>query len=56
MVTEHSPMSPGKLASAYAEAGMSDLVVPYPRAAPPHVADPAVLDRIAADVLPDLQR
>lgn len=45
-----------ELASAYAEAGMSDLVVPYPRAVPPHVADPAVLDRVAADVLPDLQR
>jgi alkanesulfonate monooxygenase SsuD/methylene tetrahydromethanopterin reductase-like flavin-dependent oxidoreductase (luciferase family) len=45
-----------ELAVAYAEAGLSDLVVPYPRTEPPHVADPAVLERIAADVLPALQR
>lgn len=44
------------LAAAYAEVGVTDLVVPYPRARPPHVADRAVLDRIAADVLPELQR
>lgn len=43
------------LAGRYSEAGMTDLVVPFPRTEPPHVADMAVLERIAADVLPDLQ-
>jgi alkanesulfonate monooxygenase SsuD/methylene tetrahydromethanopterin reductase-like flavin-dependent oxidoreductase (luciferase family) len=43
------------LAGQYAAAGMTDLVVPFPRREPPHVADPAVLERIATDVLPELQ-
>ena len=43
------------LAGAYAEAGMTDLVVPFPRTEPPHVADLAVLERVSADALPHLQ-
>ncbi|MFD9073013.1 LLM class flavin-dependent oxidoreductase [Streptomyces lasiicapitis] len=44
-----------ELAGRYAESGVTDLVVPFPRAEPPHQADPAVLERIATDVLPALQ-
>jgi alkanesulfonate monooxygenase SsuD/methylene tetrahydromethanopterin reductase-like flavin-dependent oxidoreductase (luciferase family) len=43
------------LAGAYAEVGVSDLVVPFPRTEPPHMAGLAVLERVASDVLPDLQ-
>ena len=39
----------------YAAAGITDLVVPYPRAEPPFVGSMAVLDRVAAEVLPTLQ-
>ena len=38
----------------YAEAGITDMVVPYPRTEPPFVADLAVLERIAEEVLPNL--
>ncbi|MGA4844130.1 LLM class flavin-dependent oxidoreductase [Streptomyces sp. G45] len=44
-----------ELAGRYAELGVTDLVVPFPRTAPPHQADPAVLERIATDVLPALR-
>lgn len=39
----------------YAAAGITDLVVPYPRAEPPFVGSTAVLERVAAEVLPALQ-
>ncbi|MEU8814717.1 LLM class flavin-dependent oxidoreductase [Actinoplanes sp. NPDC048796] len=39
----------------YAAAGITDLVVPYPRAEPPFAGSTAVLERVAAEVLPALQ-
>ncbi|MFB7664827.1 LLM class flavin-dependent oxidoreductase [Kitasatospora sp. NPDC056138] len=38
----------------YGEAGITDMVVPFPRREPPFVGDPAVLERIAGEVLPAL--
>ncbi len=40
----------------YEEAGFTDVVVPFPRTEPPFVGDLAVLERIAADVLPGLRQ
>lgn len=40
----------------YGAAGITDMVVPFPRAEAPFVADPAVLERVAAEVLPELAR
>lgn len=40
---------------SYRDAGITDLVVPFPRSRPPFVADPALLERIAAEVLPGLR-
>lgn len=44
-----------ELAGTYAQLGVTDLVVPFPRTEPPHVADLDVLERVASDVLPALQ-
>jgi alkanesulfonate monooxygenase SsuD/methylene tetrahydromethanopterin reductase-like flavin-dependent oxidoreductase (luciferase family) len=38
----------------YAQAGITDLVVPFPRTEAPFVADLQVLERVAADILPTL--
>ncbi|MGV9287302.1 LLM class flavin-dependent oxidoreductase [Streptomyces sp. NPDC003719] len=44
-----------ELAGRYAELGVTDLVVPFPRTEPPHQADLSVLERVATDILPALQ-
>lgn len=41
-------------AERYARAGITDIVVPFPRDEPPFTADIRILHRIAADVLPRL--
>ncbi|WP_101790921.1 LLM class flavin-dependent oxidoreductase [Nonomuraea indica] len=55
---DRSPLaSAGAFAEAlhrYGEAGMTDLVVPFPRLEPPFAASLAVLERVAEDILPRL--
>ncbi|MFC7585141.1 LLM class flavin-dependent oxidoreductase [Nonomuraea antimicrobica] len=55
---DSSPLaSAGAFAEAlhrYAEAGMTDLVVPFPRPEPPFAGSLAVLERVAEDILPRL--
>jgi alkanesulfonate monooxygenase SsuD/methylene tetrahydromethanopterin reductase-like flavin-dependent oxidoreductase (luciferase family) len=42
------------VAEQYRAAGITDMVVPFPRAEPPFAGNPAVLERVARDVLPEL--
>jgi alkanesulfonate monooxygenase SsuD/methylene tetrahydromethanopterin reductase-like flavin-dependent oxidoreductase (luciferase family) len=52
----HSPLSSvgafADMADRYARAGVTDLIVPFPRSEPPYEGDVRVLEQIAADVLP----
>lgn len=41
-------------AGRYAEIGVTDLIVPFPRSEPPYEGDLRVLEQVAADVLPIL--
>lgn len=41
-------------ANSYCEAGITDMVVPFPRTEPPFVGHLSVLEKVASDVLPEL--